>query len=141
MLIASLLSFFLIGTTTPKTIELPKLQLIQIAQASVNEPSKPMTNEELVEYYSEKYKVIEKEMLAVINCESGFNPLALNKGDPNGGSKGIAQFQQETFDRYSQELKIENPDIWNVEQQIEVMAYMFSLKEQHQWSCYNLIEK
>ena len=82
------------------------------------------------------YGISEKEASSTINCESGFNPSAFNHSDPYGGSKGIAQFLQGTFDNYSSQLGIENADIWDPYQQLEVMSYMWSLKQEKQWSCY-----
>ena len=72
-------------------------------------------------------------MVAVVRCESNFNPLAHNKSDPNTGSYGIAQFQLNTFYKNT---KFENPDIWNANQQLETMAQMWAIGEQGQWSCY-----
>lgn len=43
------------------------------------------------------------------NCESGDNPLAINKVDKNGrSSKGLYQFQNKTWRSY-----IEKYDLWN----------------------------
>lgn len=74
-------------------------------------------------------------MSKVITCESGGNRLAINRNDPYGGSKGIAQFLQPTFDHYSKLAGIKNGDIWNVDDQLNTMGYMFSKSQEHQWSC------
>lgn len=77
-------------------------------------------------------------MRKVISCESSFKEGAWNKKDPHGGAKGIAQFLQPTFNRYSKEVGIENTDIWNTEHQLETMAYMFSIGQAKQWTCYKM---
>jgi hypothetical protein len=81
-----------------------------------------------------------EEMYKTIKCESSFNPKAWNKNDPNGGSKGICQFQPGTFAYYSKLAGIENGDIWNVDHQLQTMAYMFSKGLQNHWSCYKMIK-
>jgi len=71
----------------------------------------------------------------IIHCESGGNPLAFNRKDPNGGSFGILQFQKATFlswcvDRYG----LEN-DIWNATIQIECAKRMIQDGQIRQWTC------
>ncbi len=95
----------------------------------------PKTPHEYVVQYASVYHSSLKQLLAVMSCESGGNPKAWNKNDPHGGSKGMFQFQDSTFLNYSKAIDIENPDIWNPEQQAEVAAYMFSKGMQSQWSC------
>jgi len=88
--------------------------------------------------YPETYisgDLIDKGILCLIECESEGNPDAWNKKDPNGGSKGILQFQEPTFYHYAKEVGIKNPDIWNPEQQIEVATYLFSENKQYLWTC------
>lgn len=74
-----------------------------------------------------------------IQCESRFKATAWNKEDPNGGSKGVAQFQQSTFDKWSVEAGIKDGDIWDSYQAIDTAAYMFSKGQQRQWSCYHIV--
>lgn len=83
--------------------------------------------------YNQNSKVIS----AVLNCESGFDPFAYNPKDP-GGSYGIAQFGTSTFYHFAPQIGIKNPDVWNPEQEIDTMAYMFSLgeKTRRRWTCY-----
>lgn len=76
------------------------------------------------------------EMKDVIRCESEWNIKALNKDDPNDGSKGLLQFQQGTFDYYSTKLGIIEPDIWNPFQQLEVASFMWGKGLQFHWSCW-----
>jgi hypothetical protein len=90
---------------------------------------------ELIEKYATKHNVSPETMTKIIACESSYNPRAWNKNDPNGGSMGIAQFQTATFYGHAKELKIPNPDIWDTEQQIQVMAYMISKGKARHWTC------
>lgn len=82
-----------------------------------------------------RYQINPASLKRVAKCESGYNKDAINTNDPNGGSKGILQFQDLTFYQNAAILKIENPDIWNVSQQIQTAAYLFSKGEAHQWTC------
>lgn len=74
-------------------------------------------------------------MYQTLKCESKLNAKAWNKTDPQGGAKGIAQFLQPTFDRYSKLAGLKDADVWDKADSIQVMAYMFSKKEQKQWTC------
>ena len=76
------------------------------------------------------------ELFNLIQCESGFNPNAWNKDDPNDGSKGLLQFQQATFDYYAELLEIKNPDILDINQQLQVASYLFSIDKQNLWTCW-----
>lgn len=75
-------------------------------------------------------------MRGTIKCESGFNPKAHNKSDPYGGAKGVGQFLQGTFNRYSVLAGIEDGDVWRADDSIHTMAYMFQTGNQHQWTCW-----
>jgi len=88
---------------------------------------------QLLEAYSDLYGVSYAQMYYTIECESNFNPKAVNPKDP---SYGIAQFVPSTFYRYASVAGIENPDIDNTAQQIQLMAYMFSIHQEHQWTCW-----
>jgi len=92
-----------------------------------------------IRQYAKEYGVSQDELLSVSKCESGFKPDAWNKLDPNGGSKGIFQFQEKTFYSYAKILNIENPNIWDIEQQSKVASYMFSNNLKGQWSCSRII--
>ena len=96
------------------------------------------TVRELVQKYSLQYGSSPTQLEKVMQCESSGNPNAWNKKDPGDGSKGIMQFQKNTFYDHAQKLGISDPDIWNVDQQIQIAAYMFSLGEQYQWTCSRL---
>ena len=86
-------------------------------------------------------KIQTTKLLFIEQCESGFNVSAWNKDDPNGGSKGLFQFQQPTFDKYVLVLGIENPDIWNPEQQSQLSAYLISKGLSSLWTCARMYDK
>ena len=71
----------------------------------------------------------------IARCESGFNPLAHNPNDPNGGSFGVFQFQLKTFYNFSSKYGVENPDIKNTAQQIKLAILMFRDGLQSHWTC------
>jgi soluble lytic murein transglycosylase-like protein len=96
----------------------------------------PKTIPQLIAMYSTLYGVSYTDMYRTLKCESGFNPNALNATDGNGGSRGIAQFQTSTFNKYSKEAGLIDPNVWNAEDSIHTMAYMFSKGQAGQWSCF-----
>ena len=71
----------------------------------------------------------------IAKCESQFNPLAWNKSDPNGGSRGPLQFQEKTFYGFAKKYNIDNPDIWNPYQQVNLFVYMVRDGLKSHWSC------
>jgi soluble lytic murein transglycosylase-like protein len=105
-------------------------------QALVVEEVKELTVQEKVDLYADKYGVSRKEMHATIKCESGYRQSAYNKTDPQGGAIGIGQFLRPTFNAYAPKAGIENPDIHDVDHQLQTMAYMFSIGEKSQWTCW-----
>lgn len=98
----------------------------------------PKTIDEKIEYYAQSYGVNPQVMHTVIKCESSYIETAYNKTDPLGGAKGIGQFLQPTFNHYSKLAGAES-DIWNTDAQLKTMAYMFSIGEAKQWTCYRKI--
>lgn len=89
--------------------------------------------------YAVRYGIKGDELLATLKCESKLNAKAWNKSDPNGGSKGVGQFQPSTFAKYSKLAGIQNGDVWNPFDNINTVAYMFSIHQEHQWSCFNTL--
>ena len=72
-------------------------------------------------------------------CESGGRADAVNWQDTHKlsqGSHGIAQFSKETIKGFGKAIGIENADPYNVDQSLEVMAYMFSQNKAFHWTCY-----
>lgn len=97
-----------------------------------------LTVDEKIDHYATMYGVRAETMHATIKCESNYIETAHNKSDPMGGAKGIAQFLQPTFNHYSK-LAGAEPDIWNTDAQLQTMAYMFSIGEAKQWTCYRKV--
>lgn len=78
---------------------------------------------------------VDEILFKIIECESGGNPNAWNKDDPNDGSKGILQFQEPTFQRFCvKKYGLEN-DIWSPEIQIKCAEKMLDEGLINHWSC------
>lgn len=99
------------------------------------EPPHASTTVEKIEYFSGKYGVSYDDMYKLAWCESGLKEKAFNGKDPYGGAHGIYQYLKPTFATYSKKFGFTEPDIWNVDQQIELTAWMVSLGEAKQWTC------
>lgn len=97
------------------------------------------TAEDIITSYAIHYGIPAQSLIKTLKCESGFNKDAINLNDPNGGSKGVAQFQDATFAKYSKLAGLTKANVWNPLDSIQVAAYMFSIGQQHQWSCFNEI--
>ena len=98
------------------------------------------TPRERVAYYAKEYNVSESQMITVIKCESGFNVNAVNWQDSHKlskGSHGISQFSKQTIEMYGKQIGLENPDPYNPNDAIRVMAYMWSKNQQRQWTCFS----
>lgn len=98
-------------------------------------PSHTLSIHEIIVKAAIVYHIDPVPLYKVAKCESGLDPLAWNKNDPNGGSKGILQFQKTTFLSGAKTLGIKNPDIWNTQQQAQIGAYMVKNGQLSAWSC------
>ena len=94
----------------------------------------PMESQILV--YASKYDVSYEEIYKTIKCESNFNPEAV--GD-SGRARGVAQFWRITFDAYNQEYFNGKLEYLSTEDQINLMAKMFSEGEQKHWVCFKKV--
>ena len=94
----------------------------------------------ILEAFAVKYGIESKSFIEVAKCESGVVATTWNKADPHGGSKGVFQFQPDTFKKWSKEASLINADVWNPYDNIETAAYMFSKKQQKQWSCWSITQ-
>lgn len=105
-----------------------------IAEAPIYEKGTP---EDEIRRFAEIYSVDVNTLLSVAKCESSLNPDAINYDDGGKGkhSVGIFQFQRATFDRYSKEMNM-ILDYYDYSDQARVASYMFSIKQQRQWTCY-----
>lgn len=91
-----------------------------------------------VDKQAKAFHTFADKMHTTIDCESQYNVRAHNKSDPYGGAFGVAQFLTPTFNKYAPLAGVENPDIHNPEHQLQTMAYMFSIGEAKQWTCFRL---
>jgi len=97
---------------------------------------RPPTVEQIIVKQAIVYATPAEPLLRVAMCESTMNPKALNPKDVDGlPAYGLFQFKKTTFIGYAQKAGLENPDIWNVEHQAQVAAYMFAHGEKRQWGC------
>lgn len=110
-------------------------EYIPVTIIEVKEPIRELSIDEKIVKYANQYGVNPQLMRKTIECESQFKETAYNASDPYGGAFGVAQFLKPTFYRYAKIVKIENPDIWNTDQQLEIMGYMFSIGQAKQWTC------
>lgn len=83
-----------------------------------------------------QYGVNYSELLAVINCESGFDNSARGKA----GEIGLAQFMPATWEFFNK-LRGTKLDITNPYDQISMIVWSFSEGLQNHWTCYKLIKK
>ena len=88
-----------------------------------------------IRYWAEKYGVSVYQMTETCRCESGFKHKGLYG---SAGEYGIAQFLLTTFLQYRPRPNMEYMDL---DDQLEVMAYMFSLGEQRHWTCWRVLTK
>lgn len=113
---------------------------LAIAEDKITMP--PISLEDKFTYYADKWEVKEQDLRTVVKCESNYNPNAVNWQDSHKDSKGsfgISQFAKGTITMYGNQIGIENPDPYNVDDSLDVMAYMFSKKLQRHWSCSRLL--
>jgi len=124
------------------TVALCTMLTASIANAVTIEPLtvttievKELTIDQKITKYANQYGVNPQSITKTIECESRFKETAYNASDPYGGAFGVAQFLKPTFYYYAKIVRIENPDIWNTDQQLEIMSYMFSIGQAKQWTC------
>lgn len=65
-----------------------------------------------IELYAHMNGIDPERMLKLAKCESGLVPNAYNKTDPHGGAKGLFQFLQPTWDKWSR-VYGGKMDIWD----------------------------
>ena len=97
-------------------------------------PDEFLSNTQLIEKYGGTQVEILKK---VMECESGGNQNAWNKKDPNGGSRGIFQYQLQTWERYTK-LYEEEMEINSSINQVKLTAFIFNKypSERKAWACY-----
>ena len=78
------------------------------------------------------YKIDEESFVAVIRCESGFNPRAVNKNSNDTTDYGICQFNDYWYGSViSPQDALNNP-----EKALRTMAAMWANGRQSDWTCY-----
>ncbi|MHB1526258.1 MAG: transglycosylase SLT domain-containing protein [Candidatus Dormibacteria bacterium] len=75
---------------------------------------------------AQKYNVSYGWLLSVAQCESGLDPVDVNR---SSGASGLFQFMPATFAGHG------GTDIWNPTQQANIAAKMFSIGESGEWVC------
>ena len=75
---------------------------------------------------SKRYGVPYGRLLSVAECESGLNPLAVNR---SSGATGLLLFMTDTFYGHG------GTDLWSATQQANTAAQMFSIGESSEWVC------
>lgn len=132
---------FLFGLLFPIPVQAVELPVIEAPQEAKIEAT--TTISEKIDIVAEKYKISANMMNKIIKCESNYNPKAVNWSDSHKyskGSHGIAQFSMETIKDFGKEIGIEDADPYNVDQALEVMAYMLSIGKEKHWTCSHLVK-
>ncbi len=75
---------------------------------------------------AQKYNVSYTWLISVAECESGLDPVDVNR---SSGASGLFQFMPATFYGHG------GTDIWNPTQQANIAAKMFSIGESGEWVC------
>jgi Transglycosylase SLT domain len=108
-----------------------KIQNVEPQLSESQSSTKPLTYNELIDYYCNKYKCNTSQLKRVMMCESTNNPKARN-----GIHIGLFQFNPNTFNAYAKKAGLpSNSDIWDANNQINVASWMFANGQAHQWSC------
>lgn len=81
------------------------------------------------------YKIDDPVIYSLAQCESGGNPFAHNENDPNGGSYGLLQFQETTFQEFCVDKYGLTNNIWDYNTQIECAENMLREGLKNHWSC------
>ena len=119
---------------------LQSLAALSLALSAYAQTPAPPSVESLIDKWATNYGVSSSTMNRLMKCESGGNPQALNPTDPNGGSKGLFQYQTNTFNLWAKEIG-ETRDIWDAEAQIRLTAYALSQNRQSHWSCFKILRQ
>lgn len=114
--------------------------LPELEQLNAGVYGEELTIREYVDFMADTYGVSAHEMKVTINCESGWNPGAINDQEQHSdgyhSSYGIAQYHPKTFASFAESAGIQNPDINNPFHQIEAMAWGFANGKQRHWTCW-----
>lgn len=111
-------------------------EVMQGSETIETRPTEPITasREVLIGYLKEiaiKYGQDYEKMYNTVQGESNFDPNAISK---DGGSIGIAEFTEPTWNQYC--LKFGNYKDADPFQQLDCMGYMWSKNLQYRWDAY-----
>ena len=123
----------LIGTAIPQQIYSDRSDALQLKSplSSLSDTSDLKQIKSAIREVSIKYGVEYEELIRVINCESGFKNSARGKA----GEIGLSQFMPATWELWNKQRKADL-DIYNIQHQLDMMAWAFSLGYQRHWTCY-----
>lgn len=108
------------------------------AQTPANVSSKEYSVTQLIAYFSDKYGANYNDLYSTGKCESGLNPSVI--GD-NNLAHGVFQIHEETFNRWSSEMK-EDLDYNSAYDQIKISAWAFAKGEKYRrsWTMYRALK-
>lgn len=109
----------------------------KIATPTVVLEYKPLTPLEYADLYTKEYSVDPIVFKKVMWCESQYQPNPPGSND-GGAAFGIFQFHRGTFNDYAPRVS-EGLDYYSYKDQIRVAAYMFSIGEADQWTCWHSV--
>lgn len=94
---------------------------------------------EQVAQVAQRYHLDVDLFLDVINCESGFRHSRVY-GD-SGKAYGISQFHKPTFLMFVKEAGFSDFDYYDMDDQLDLMAWSWHQGYQSHWSCYKKVNK
>lgn len=121
-------------------LSLITMQPLQPKAEIVEPPSQiTLTPREVANKYAEQHN-LDKDLFAkVINCESSFNPNAINRNEPNKVlSVGILQYQEPSFNYLEKEFG-EDLDFYSYNDQLKLGAWSMANGKGNNWSCWRKI--
>jgi len=94
------------------------------------QPMRPLTIDQLITHYSDKYNVDESLARNIIFCESGFDPNALNTNAVVGEDVGL--FQLNSY-YWQKQMALNGWNIYIVEENIEAGMWLLSTEGSQPW--------
>lgn len=125
-----LIGFLLFTIALPHIVGSQTLLYNQFIQYKDNRQIRPLSIDQLISHYSEKYNVDEKLARDIIRCESNFNPYAKNTKAVIGVDIGLFQFNTHYW---QEELALNGWDIYNIEDNIEAGIWLLSISGTKHW--------
>jgi len=94
------------------------------------QPVRPLTIDQMITHYADKYNVDEKLARDIIYCESRFVPDALNKKAVVGEDVGL--FQLNSY-YWQDNMALNGWNIYNIEDNIEAGMWLLSISGSDPW--------